>query len=302
MLNTPLDKQIWRIAGPAILGNISIPLLGLVDASLLGHLPEAEHLAGVAVGGAALSFFYWGFSFLRMGTTGEVARALGSGSSVVAGAALARASALALLVGVVVRVLRDFVAALGVIAMGPDPSVSPLALRYMELRLGGAPAVLLTYAIVGWFIGNQNTRWPLLILAGTNIVNIALDAVFILGLNMASEGAALATVIAEYVGLVLALTGLDSKTRRRLLGRTGHQRVPGAYRKLLRSNIELMVRVEDEGLAIRLRELVDHLEEASVEVDEKRYRENSTFLHRLLWRIFHWISLLDYSAGKAAST
>ncbi|MEM7690927.1 MAG: MATE family efflux transporter [Pseudomonadota bacterium] len=242
MFDKQLNSKIWSIAWPAILANVSIPLLGLVDASLLGHLDNAVELAGVAVGGAALSFFYWGFSFLRMGTTGEVARASGAGTEDSAIDAMLRAGLLALAIGTLLFASKHLVALVGVSLMNPSEEIAPVARRYMDLRLFGAPAVLLTYVVVGWFIGKQNTRWPLAIVAGTNLMNILLDFVFIIGLELASAGAAYATVLSEYFGLFIALIGLGSAISKRLLSTKARVFDRNAYKRLLRSNLEIMLR------------------------------------------------------------
>jgi multidrug resistance protein, MATE family len=204
----PLDHKIWRIAWPAILSNISIPLLGLVDAGILGHLDDSRYLGAVAIGSALLSFLYWGFSFLRMGTTGRVARALGTGAPDDAMLQLLRALVLALGLAVMVWVLHPLWLGFGLALMAPAPELWDLADSYASIRLASAPAVLATYAIVGWFIGHQNTRWPMLVLIATNLVNIVLDVVFVVGLGLNSDGAALATVIAEYLGFGLAVYGV----------------------------------------------------------------------------------------------
>ena len=187
MTTSTIDSKIWSIAWPAIVANISIPLLGLADATLLGHLDSPRHLAAVAVGGAVISFLYWGFSFLRMGTTGEVARAWGRGDEALALLILGRAVVMALGLAVLLGLLHNPLLQIGLALMNPAPGIHDLARAYAELRLYSAPAVLSTYAAVGWFIGHQNTRWPMAIVIVTNLVNIALDAWFILGLGMASH-------------------------------------------------------------------------------------------------------------------
>jgi multidrug resistance protein, MATE family len=240
---TPLDHKIWRVAWPAILSNISIPLLGLVDAGILGHLDDTRYLGAVAIGSALLSFLYWGFSFLRMGTTGRVARALGEGNEGRANLELCRAGVMALALAMLVWLLHPFWLRTGLTLMSPDASLSGLAASYAQIRIASAPAVLLTYAIIGWFIGHGDTRWPMWVLIATNVVNIALDVLFVVGLGLASDGAALATVLAEYLGLGLALVGV--------LRRTGplHRHVNRqdllnirVYVTLLRSNGHLFVR------------------------------------------------------------
>ncbi|MCR9185376.1 MAG: MATE family efflux transporter [Halieaceae bacterium] len=239
---TSLDHKIWQIAWPAILSNISIPLLGLVDAGILGHLDDTRYLGAVAIGSALLSFLYWGFSFLRMGTTGRVARALGAGSEARASLELYRAGVLALALAGLVWLLHPLWLQAGLALMAPDATLLPLADSYARIRIISAPAVLVTYAIIGWFIGHGDTRWPMWVLIVTNLANIALDVLLVVGLGWASDGAALATVLAEYGGLGLALFAvrqrlapLAAPSRRELLNLR-------AYSALMRSNSHLFVR------------------------------------------------------------
>ncbi len=238
-----LDRKIWGIAWPAILANISVPLLGLVDSAILGHLGNSRYLAAVAVGAALLTFLYWGFSFLRMGTTGLVARAEGAGRHDQATLVLLRSSALALLIAAAVFALREPLIGLGLYLMAPAPDLYPLAESYAHIRIYSAPAVLVTYTVLGWFIGRQDTRWPMLVVIVTNLANIALDFLLVMGLDLRSDGAAWATVIAEYLGCAVALASARHKLprdpiedlRRKLLDWR-------AYRALLRSNRHLFVR------------------------------------------------------------
>ncbi len=238
-----LDRRIWGIAWPAILSNISIPLLGLVDAAILGHLGSSDYLGAVAIGSAILSFLYWGFGFLRMGTTGLVARAVGAGQADEALLVLARSMVLALGLAAGVIILHPLWLGLGFSLMAPREAVLGLADSYASIRIASAPAVLLVYAVIGWCIGRQDTRWPLFIVVSQNLVNIVLDLVFVLGMGLNSDGAALATVCAEYCGCALALYAVWRQ----------HPRLPGAawlarlrrwgeYRELLRSNRHLFVR------------------------------------------------------------
>jgi MATE family multidrug resistance protein len=218
-------------------------MLGLVDAALLGHLDSPIYLGAVAIGGAILSFLYWGFSFLRMGTTGEVARAVGASDEPRALLALARASVLALGIAAVLLLLQQPLMSLGVAIMNPAEDIAELATDYGALRLLSAPAVLLTYTIVGWFIGRQNTRWPMRVVILTNVANIVLDWLFIVEFGMASRGAAIATVIAEYIGLGLALLALRAQasiTDRGALLYALRETAP--YVRLLRSNANLFLR------------------------------------------------------------
>ena len=238
-----LDRKIWGIAWPAILSNISVPILGLVDAAILGHLGDARYLGAVALGAAILSFLYWGFSFLRMGTTGLVARATGAGEHYSAFLVLAQSLVLAVVLAVLVILLHPLWLGLGFQLMDPRPELLPLAQSYASIRIASAPAVLTTYAVIGWFIGRQNTRWPMVIMITTNVANIALDFVFIVGLGLNSDGAAIATVIAEYLGLALALILVWRQAPRAAWPET--RRKLGdwqAYQQLLKSNRHLFLR------------------------------------------------------------
>ncbi len=239
----PINHKIWGIAWPAILSNISIPLLGLVDAAILGHLGSTQYLGAVAIGGALLSLLYWGFSFLRMGTTGLVAKAMGAGEEAEATLVLAQSCILALALALAVIVLHPVWLGLGFTLMAAQSDITSLADSYATIRVFSAPAVLVTYAIVGWFIGRQNTRWPMVIVVLTNSVNIGLDFLLIVELEMFSDGAAIATVVAEYMGCALALYG----AWRNLPNKPGpafYARLKSwpEYQRLLRSNTDLFIR------------------------------------------------------------
>ena len=238
-----LDHKIWGIAWPAILSNISIPLLGLVDSAILGHLNSSLYLGSVAVGAALLSFLYWGFSFLRMGTTGLVARAEGAGDTFGSILVLARSAVLALVLAGLVILLHKPLINLGLVLMSPADDLLGLARSYANIRIASAPAVLVTYTIVGWFIGRQNTRWPMLIVVVTNVVNIGLDFLFIMGMGMNSDGAALATVIAEYLGCCIAIIAVWRQLPTAdISGIADALKNVSAYKQLLKSNRHLFVR------------------------------------------------------------
>ncbi len=207
-----LTRGIWPLAWPIILSNLSIPLLGIVDTAVLGHLPHPQYLAAVAAGSVTLSLLLWSFGFLRMGTTSLVARALGAGRDTLGiwlrGVALAGVLASVLL-------LSQFLlipVAIGWIA--PEAPVAALAISYCHTRLLSAPATLINYTLIGWFVGHQDARLPLIIVVSTNLLNILLDLILIIGLGLNSDGAAWASVIAEYAGLALGLALLLHKLGR----------------------------------------------------------------------------------------
>jgi len=200
--NRDIPSRLWSLAWPMILGNLSVPLLGLVDTAVLGHLDDSRYLSAVAIGTSLLAFLYWGFGFLRMGTTGAAAQASQREER---SALLFKAMVLALIIATGLLGLRPLLIAMGLAAMDAPQALHGLASSYLSIRLLSAPAVLATYCMVGWLVGRQQTRWPLIIALVTNLNNILLDLLFVVGFGWQSDGAALASVIAEYSGLALGL-------------------------------------------------------------------------------------------------
>ncbi|WP_299940338.1 MATE family efflux transporter [uncultured Microbulbifer sp.] len=195
----PLSR-VWNLAWPMILSNISIPLLGAVDTAILGHLPVPEYLSGVAIGASVMSLLLWAFGFLRMGTTGLVARSQDGGADW-----LLRAGLMALLLGVLLQVFAFSLVESIVGWMNASPTATPHALAYLHIRLISAPIALVNFAILGFFIGRQDSRAPLYILLAANLLNIGLDFLFILGLGLGARGAAAATVCADVFACILGL-------------------------------------------------------------------------------------------------
>lgn len=196
-------KSVLALAWPMILSNISVPLLGLVDTAVLGHLPSPVYLSAVALGASLLSIIFWAMGFLRMGTTSLVAQASGRKDETGVEALLVRSCILALSLGILLILFREPLLSLALQWMQPSAEAAPLASSYCHIRILSAPLVLMTMVILGWFIGRQNTRVPLIVMVATNLTNILLDLIFIWGLNMNSDGAALATVCADSLGFLL---------------------------------------------------------------------------------------------------
>ena len=235
--------RVWALAWPMILSNISQPLLGLIDTAILGHLGSARYLAAVAVGSSILAFLYWAFGFLRMGTTGLTAQALGRLDTQDVWRILGRSLVLALALGLALTLLAYPLSTLAVALMSPSETVGNLAESYCRIRMLSAPAALASYAVVGWYVGRQNTRVPLLLLVLTNSLNVLLDLLFIVVLGWQSDGAALATVVAEYCGLILAVGLLVRYARQQDLSwRTALISKLAEYSELLRVNRHLFVR------------------------------------------------------------
>lgn len=188
-----------------ILTNISTPLLGLVDTAVLGHLDSEQFLAAVALGGLIFSFIFWGFGFLKMGTTGLTAQAFGEDNQDELNSILIRSIVLALIISSLLLLLHPFIASLSFKLLTSADGIESLALRYFEIRIWSTPATLCLYVLMGWFVGRQNVRVPLLVVLVTNLVNISLDLLFVNHFKMQVDGVAFASVIAEYVGFFLAL-------------------------------------------------------------------------------------------------
>lgn len=215
MTSSPSNRDVWRIALPMIVSNISVPLLGMVDTGVTGHLDNAAYLAAVAVGGAVFSFLYTGVNFLRMGTTGIAAQAFGARNDEGVRTSLGQALIVAQFIALLLIVLQQPLIALGLQLLGPDAATAPLAREYIGIRIWSAPATLASYALIGWFIGLQNARVPLYIVLVINGVNIALDLFFVIGLGMDVDGVALASVIAEFTGVAVGLAYAVRELRRR---------------------------------------------------------------------------------------
>ncbi|OEC34767.1 multidrug resistance protein, MATE family [Pseudomonas cuatrocienegasensis] len=201
----PTHNRVWALAAPMILSNLSVPLVALVDSAVVGHLPHAHQLAAVAIGGSLYTLLTWAVGFLRMGTTGFAAQASGRAD----GSALRQVLSQGLLLGgglaIVLIALALPFSQLALGLMQPSAALDELASQYFQIRLFGLPAALATYALIGWLLGTQNARGPLAILLTTNLLNVGLDLLFVLGLDWGVAGAAWASVIAEWSGALLGL-------------------------------------------------------------------------------------------------
>ncbi|OED40456.1 hypothetical protein ACH42_16310 [Endozoicomonas sp. (ex Bugula neritina AB1)] len=200
-----LYKKVWYFAWPAIISNSSVPLLGLVDAGVLGHLPSAEYLGGVAIAATLFSMLFWAFGFLRMGTTGLVAQAKGRGDAQSFRQWLIQSVMLAFIIGVLLLLLSSWIITFALPLFDTSQAVAEQATIYFQTRIFSAPAVLVNYALIGWLIGMHQPKGPLMILVLGNSINIVLDLLFVLEFGMGTKGAALATVIADYAALALGL-------------------------------------------------------------------------------------------------
>lgn len=199
------DRQILKIALPAIVTNITVPLLGLVDTAIVGHMGAPAYIGAVAVGSMIFNLIYWVFGFLRMGTSGMTAQARGRRDMTEATRLLARSATVSLTVALSLILLQWPLCELMLNLIGPTPDVRPLAATYFYMVIWGAPASLGLFTLTGWLIGMQNTRLPMLVSISQNVVNILCSLVLVYVFDMKIEGVALGTVIAQYAGLLAGL-------------------------------------------------------------------------------------------------
>ncbi|MFY8273815.1 MATE family efflux transporter DinF [Pseudoalteromonas sp. SSDWG2] len=188
-----------------ILSNITVPLLGLVDTAVIGHLGSAHYLAGIALGATVISMLFWLAGFLRMSTTGLIASAFGAQDHTELVTALQKSVFLALLVASLLIALQSPIAILIAKLSNASQQTLEQAYAYFHIRIYSAPAALTNLVLLGWMLGVQYGRGPFLLVLLTNVVNIVLDIFFVVGLNMEVKGAALASVIADYTALVFAV-------------------------------------------------------------------------------------------------
>lgn len=199
------DRQILRIALPSIVSNITVPLLGLVDVTIMGHVGNAVYIGAIAVGSMIFNLIYWIFGFLRMGTSGMTSQALGRRDLAGVTLMLARSLAVGLGVALLLLIFQQPLLKLMLLLIKPTADVAPLAARYFHICVWGAPAMLGLYGLMGWYIGMQNTRTPMFISIMQNVVNIVASLLLVVGFGLKLEGVATGTVIAQYAGFSVGI-------------------------------------------------------------------------------------------------
>ena len=199
------DRQILQIALPSIVSNITVPLLGMIDVAIVGHMGSPVYIGAVAVGSMIFNLVYWLFGFLRMGSSGLTAQALGRRDLTEVTRLLVRSVSVALAISLSLIILQIPLKWLMFWLIGPTPDVAPFASTYFNIVIWGAPASLSLFCLMGWYIGMQNTRIPMLISIMQNVVNILASLMLVYGFGMKVEGVALGTIIAQYAGLLMAI-------------------------------------------------------------------------------------------------
>jgi len=236
-------RAILAIAVPIMISGVSTPLLGVVDTGVVGQTPDPAYIGAVALGALVFNFVFWAFGFLRMGTTGLTAQASGAGDPAEIRASLGRAVLIAVVVGIGLVALQWPIRELAFALIQGSPKVQGLACDYYDIRIWAAPATLTNYAVLGWFIGLARARVALLLQLVLNLTNMALDAFFVLSLDMGVKGVALGTVCAEVVAAAVGLA-LATQHLRGFAGGWDFARLMAAdrIRRTIAVNRDIMIR------------------------------------------------------------
>ncbi|MEZ8106743.1 MATE family efflux transporter DinF [Vibrio cortegadensis] len=203
--NQAVHKRVLLLAIPMVLSNITIPLLGLVDAAVIGHLEHAWYLGGVALGSMMISVTFWLLGFLRMSTTGLAAQAYGGDDKRQLALVFVQGVGMALSFAFIFLLLHSVVADIIFAFSDASEQVKHYGEQYFSIRAWSAPAALANFVILGWLLGTQNSKAPMWMVIIANVTNIALDILFVMGLGLKVEGAAFASVIADYAGMSFGL-------------------------------------------------------------------------------------------------
>ena len=199
-----MNRRILHLAIPSIVSNITVPLLGLVDVTIVGHLGATAYIGAIAVGGLLFNILYWNFGFLRMGTSGLTSQAYGRKDKEAEIRVLVQAVSVGLFSALAMLILQYPIERLAFRLLDTSAEVEQYAVTYFRICIWGAPAVLAQYGFTGWFIGMQNSRYPMYIAIVMNVINIVCSSCFVFLFGMKVEGVALGTVVAQYSGVMMA--------------------------------------------------------------------------------------------------
>lgn len=198
-------KQVFKLALPSIISNITVPLLGIIDLTIVGHMGDVIYIGAIAIGTMIFNVLYWLFGFLRMGTSGMTSQALGRRDLTEAMRLLVRSLTISTAIAVIFILFQLPIRWVALSIMQPTEHIAEQAAIYFSICIWGAPAMLGLYGLTGWFIGMQNTRTPMLVSIFQNIVNIVASVTFVFGFGMKIQGVALGTLTAQWTGFLLAL-------------------------------------------------------------------------------------------------
>ncbi len=220
-------RHIWKLSWPVMVSNMSLPLVGAVDVAMMGHLPDAAYVAGVALGGLIFNLVYLSFAFLRMGTTGFTARAAGAQQNDEISLIFIRSQLLAIAGSLIVILAAPLLIPLAAGWFASSPEAGIYMQAYLDIRLWGLPATLANAVTIGWLFGLQAMRLCMLQLVFINLLNVGLNFYFVLGMGMKIEGVALASAVAEWAGfgLILSIILLQPKRLPLKLGGQNHKQL-----------------------------------------------------------------------------
>ena len=253
----PVNRDILKLALPSILANITVPIVGMVDVAVAGHLSAsaATMIGGIAIGSMLFDLLYWNFGFLRVGTGGLAAQAYGRGDRAECARVLTRSLGIALSCALLLIAVQWFFVKSAFVFVDCTPQVRDLASRYFFIRIWAAPATLALMALKGWFIGMQDSVSAMLTDLTVNGMNILMSIVLALGISfgnlhyegMGFPGVAAGTVVAQYSGLLVALGLLLTRYRRNTLSAVGRSDLHGVFkgdqmRRFMTMNADLFVR------------------------------------------------------------
>ena len=239
----PMSRRFWTLAVPNILAAVLVPLAGLVDMAMLGHLDTIDHLAGVALASVLFDYLYWSFGFLRMVTTGLTGQACGQKDWLGVEHVLIRGVMLAMVCALLVLACQGGVAEFGFWMLQGGEQVEISGRGYFDARIIGAPAVLVNYVVIGWLLGRERSKDALILSGVGNGMNIVLDYWFIYELHLDSEGAGWATAVSQYVMLAMGIVMVA-----RLGRRSGREsliaglRDKAAWKRLFGLNGDMLIR------------------------------------------------------------
>ncbi|NLA62772.1 MAG: MATE family efflux transporter, partial [Bacteroidales bacterium] len=200
-----MDKKIFRLAFPNIISNITVPLLGMIDIAIAGHLGSAIYIGAIALGGNIFNMVYWNFGFLRMSTSGFTAQAYGARNFGEAMNVLIRSLVVAVGIGLLILLLQVPIERLAVNFIKSGPETIDNVKFYFRIAIWSAPAVLAMFAFNGWFIGMQNAKTPMVIAIINNALNILLSFTFVYGFDMKIKGIALGTMLSQIITLFICI-------------------------------------------------------------------------------------------------
>lgn len=251
-----IDTEILRLATPAIVSNITVPLLGLADLAIAGHISSPAdgtagcaspagseaYIAAVSVGTMVFNLIYWLMGFLRMGTSGLTSQACGAGDMATVRLMLRRSLTLALAIAAVVIVAQWPLRELALTLVHPSEGVRSLAATYFDVLVWGAPATLMLYSLIGWFVGMQDTRQPMVVALVQNVINVVVSVTLVFVFGMRIEGIALGTLVAQWGGVALALVFMRRKLRTMGQGTTSGGTAPPTWGRFFATDRDIFLR------------------------------------------------------------